>query len=63
MIASILASMILFAEQHPDAFDMDNLKEQGTYSYMCSPEYDGEDANVLKQLCSQYEIQKQTAQK
>lgn len=54
MITSILAAMVLIATNDPDAFDMQNLKDQGTYEYMCLAG-DGASYSIeLDKLCAEY---------
>lgn len=51
MISLLLALLFTVAQQDPDAFDMEQLREQGTYSYMC---LNGEYADMdLKPICNE----------
>lgn len=42
------------AESDPDAFDLEHLREVGTYAYMCYPEYGSYSAEV-DALCAKLE--------
>lgn len=49
-IASSKAELMTIATNDPDAFDLDNLEEQGVYSYMCL--VDAEYSTELTTICN-----------
>lgn len=51
MASALLILMFSIAQNDPDAFDMDNLHDYGTYTYMCEM---GEYSIELTKLCLQY---------